>query len=464
MAEIVVMPKLGNTVETCLIVDWQKQEGDSVEQGDILCTVETDKAAVDVESTAGGVLRKILYSEGEEVPVLLPIAVVGTPGEDIGSLLSEIAASGTEKISDEMPPLEEKTGKPVIEPLKGMGTEHQGEKTSLNANTVQRDSGSFFASPRAKNLAVHEGMHLSAIAGSGPHGRIIERDVKGNLSSVAPATAAAIDQLKAEGGTRPVKGSGIGGRVMRADIGTAAAGGSKTGGAECQSVVEVPLKGVRKVIADTMLRSVTTTAQFTLHTHANAENLKVLRERLKKSPESYGLSKISLNDLVMFAVIKTLKEHPEMNAHFLGDRIVRYSAVHLGIAVDTPKGLMVPVAKNVQNLSLKEFSDYAKNLYRSISMGDILPDDLSGSTFTVTNLGGLGIEKFTPVLNIPEVAILGVCTIEPKAVYAGSEIVFKPSIGLSLTINHMAVDGAPAARFLQTLCFAIENIDLLTAL
>nr|MDA3940366.1 2-oxo acid dehydrogenase subunit E2 [Spirochaetia bacterium] len=205
-------------------------------------------------------------------------------------------------------------------------------------------------------------------------------------------------------------------------------------------------------------------AQLTLNSSANVENLLKLRKRLKNSSDSLGLKRISVNDLVMFAVVKTLKNYPELNAHFLGDKIIQYGNINLGIAVDTERGLMVPVVKNVQNLSLKDFARGNRDVYDRINENTILPDELIGATFTVTNLGSLGIESFTPVLNIPEVAILGVNNIQLKPIMKDGEVVHESFIGLSLTFNHQATDGAPAARFLQSLSQNIKDIDILMAL
>lgn len=452
MAEIVVMPKLGNTVETCLIVEWLKEEGDRIESGDVLCTVETDKAAVDVESSANGTLLKILYVEGDEVPVLIPIAVVGESGEDISALLSNFSKNGSREGEAE-------------QELQANGVERRDEETSVeSAADLQPDteapSGSGSISPRARKLAELHMIDGSSLPGTGPKGRVIERDVLKKISSLTPITAAAKEELNKQGGTRPAEGTGIGGRITLTDLPSAPI--EKT--TKVSGEREIPVQGIRKVIAGAMLKSVTTTAQFTLHGSADATNLMTLRKRLKTSAEELGLRSVTINDLVMYAVIKTLKKFSFINAHLLNDRIVEYENINLGIAVDTKRGLLVPVVKNVENLTLKQFADRAGTLYEKISTNEILSDELSGSTFTVTNLGNLGVEQFTPVLNIPEVAILGVCSIQPKAVYVDDEVVFRPHIGLSLTINHMAVDGAPAGRFMQALGNNIRDIDFIMAI
>jgi pyruvate dehydrogenase E2 component (dihydrolipoamide acetyltransferase) len=220
---------------------------------------------------------------------------------------------------------------------------------------------------------------------------------------------------------------------------------------------------VRKVIAERMLQSLQTTAQLTLNASADARALQVLRKRLKESPEAMGLRGITINDLVLFAVARTLPAFPGLNALFTGAEIHQYRSVNLGIAVDTPKGLMVPVVRGADALSLRQLSAEAKRLATACQAGKIMPDELAGGTFTVTNLGAFGVESFTPVLNPPQVGILGVSGIQLKPVEVGDKVKFVPHLGLSLTINHQVVDGAPAARFLQALGQAIAAIDLLLA-
>lgn len=450
MADQILMPKLGNSVETCLITEWFKKEGDSISIGDVICTVETDKAAVDVESTVSGIVLKLLYSEGEEVPVLKPILIVGEPGEDISLVDTSVPDDASAKT--ETVPVAD-TPEPGNVPFK--------TKPEPVITTEKSESG--FSSPRARNLASGKGIDITTISGTGPSGRIIERDVLKMSKGSAPASAAAIEKMLKSGGIRPAVGSGIGGRVVISDITSSQTDLNVELSAEGEQKV-IPVKGVRKIISELMLKSITTTAQLTLNSSANAENLLALRKRLKNSSESLGLNRVSVNDLIMFAVVKTLKDYPELNAHFLGDKIVRYSNVNLGIAVDADRGLMVPVVKNVQNLSLKDFASHNRAVYARINENTILPDELTGATFTVTNLGSLGIESFTPVLNIPEVAILGVCNIQLKPILKDGEVIHESHIGLSLTFNHQALDGAPAARFLHRLCLNIKDIDLLIAL
>ncbi len=227
---------------------------------------------------------------------------------------------------------------------------------------------------------------------------------------------------------------------------------------------EIRVTGVRKLIAERMLASLTTTAQLTLNSSADARSLQEFRARFKESPETMGLRGVTINDMVLFAVSRALLQHPDLNAHFTGDMIRQFADVDLGFAVDTPRGLMVPVIRNAGNLGLRAIAAQAARLAGACREGRITPDELAGGTFTVTNLGGLGVESFTPVLNPPQVGIIGIGSIVPRAAQGpGASISFIPQIGLSLTINHQAVDGAPGARFLQTLAGHIARFDLLLA-
>jgi pyruvate dehydrogenase E2 component (dihydrolipoamide acetyltransferase) len=212
-----------------------------------------------------------------------------------------------------------------------------------------------------------------------------------------------------------------------------------------------------------MLASLQNTAQLTLNASADARSILGYRSKCKAAPEEAGVGGISINDVVLYATVKTLGEFPELNAHYLGDKIVEFQNIHLGFAVDTPRGLMVPVIRYANLMTLKQLSAEAKRLAMACIEGTIDPDALGGGTFTVTNLGAAGIESFTPVLNAPEVGILGVCAIQPKPVMNGSEVEFVPHMGLSLTFDHCAADGAPAARFLVSLKQKLAAFELTLA-
>jgi pyruvate dehydrogenase E2 component (dihydrolipoamide acetyltransferase) len=460
MAHILIMPRQGNTVESCILVSWKVKDGDSVDPDTPVCDVETDKATFEVPAGTAGTVLKLLWTEGDDVPVLKPIAVIGKPGEDWSAALASADKSAAEALA---PAPETPAQQTAPAPAEASALKNSGPGLSGQA-----------VSPRARRLAEREGLPLTGIGGTGPGGRIIERDILAALQN-APALTAAAKAAGGRSGPLPAVGTGIAGRVSAADLAAAAvspASGLKDAGGQNAppdfgegAIAESPIKGIRKVISDRMLKSLAETAQLTLNSSAPALRMQKLRERLKSSAESLGLSKVSVNDLILFAVSRTLPQFPYMNAHKVGEVLKTFERVHLGMAVDTPRGLMVPVIRNANLLSLRQISGEAKRLAGACQTGIVKPDELSGSTFTVTNLGSLGITSFTPILNAPEIGILGVCGVELKPVPgANGETAFAPHIGFSLTINHQVVDGAPAARFLKALGDAVSDIDLLLAL
>ncbi len=465
MATPVMLPRQGQSVETCLIIEWKKKVGDKVAAGEVLCEVETDKAAFEIEAPAAGVLLGIFFPEGEDVPVLTNIAAIGEEGENVDALNTgvptetetppQVGADGPAALPTQAPPNVGAADGPqaLCEPI--------GES---EASTMPRfpaapaTAGAGAVSPRARGLAAESGVNLAAIAGTGPGGRIIERDVRQAVAAgpmLTPTARAAVGA----GGAVPQAGTGIGGRVRAADLAAAPAAGTE------DKITEVKVKGIRKLIAERMHSSLQTTAQLSMNTSADATAMLNLRKKLKASPEEMGLSKITINDLLLVAVARTLPAFPELNALFQNNTVYRYATVHLAFAVDTARGLMVPVIRHANLLTLMQIASAAKALAKACIEGGINPDDLQGGTITVSNLGALGIESFTPILNAPQVAVLGVGKIGLKPVQTdGGEVDFVPHIGLSLTINHMVVDGGPAARFLAALGDALANIEVYLAL
>ncbi|MBS5722931.1 MAG: 2-oxo acid dehydrogenase subunit E2 [Actinomyces sp.] len=442
MATIVVMPQLGNSVESCIIVEWMIAEGDTVSVDQTLASIETDKSTMEVPSTAEGTVLKLLWEEGDEVPVKDPLIIVGEPGEDISGLVPGGDAAPAEADA----PAEQAAAPEAAAP----------------AFATERATGA--VSPRARALAASNGVDASAIAeGSGPHGRVIERDVAAAIAAGPVLTSAA-----RAAGVNAAEGTGIGGRVSVADAGRtaeaapAAAVAAPAAAADFPGAsTSAPLKGVRKVVAKRMMESLTSTAQLTLNTTANAAGILAMRKKVKNADESLGLNKITLNDLVCFAVSRTLLKYPVFNAHLEDGVLTEFEQVHLGFACDTPRGLLVPVIRSAQALGLKAFSDEAKRLAGGAIDGSLSPDFLSGGTFTVSNIGSFGIETFTPVINLPQTAILGVGAITPRpTVAADGTIGVEQRINLSLTIDHQVIDGADGARFLRDLVAAIENIDV----
>jgi pyruvate dehydrogenase E2 component (dihydrolipoamide acetyltransferase) len=443
MAKVVIMPRQGISVESCIITKWMKSVGDAVKPGDILFSYETDKAAFDEEAQDEGILLYRFHDEGDDVPCLEPVCIIGEAGEDISDLLGSASA-----------------GIPADEPAPA--AQEPPDEAPATAKSAPVRGETVKASPRARRQAERLGVAIDDASPSGPDGRVIERDVLALHRQGAAATKAAAGAPAAQ-----LAGTGIGGRVTAADRTAPAPEAQPAAAPAAPAAVaayeDKPLPQIRKVIARTMHSSLSQMAQLTHHTSFDATAILAYRERLKASAEAMGLPNITLGDIVSFAVSRVLPHHPDLNAHLLdGGVIRRFSGVHLGLAVDTDRGLMVPTLFDADKMSLAAIAAHTKELAAACRSGSVSPDALTGGTFTVTNLGTLGVEMFTPVINPPQTGILGVCSIvyRPRKGRDGA-IEFYPAMGLSLTYDHRALDGSPASRFLRELCDALEHFDVL---
>ena len=444
MATQVLVPPLGQTVDTVTLVTWYKGEGEVVAQGEMLFAIETDKATLDVEAPASGVLRRVTAQPGDGVKVLSPIALIAAPDE-------------------------------VVE---GKG-----------------DGRRIFISPRARRLVEEHGIPLAALQPTGPEGAIVERDVRAYLDAQAvpstllrtspstllrtspstgftpsrpvlslvegaeglrpsPAITPVARRVAEEAGLdwRTLAGSGPRGRITRDDVARAL---SKV---EREVIEEIPLRSVRAVIAERMLGSVTATAHVTLTAEADATALVDLRRQLVED----GVS-VSYNDLFLYILGRALRDHPRLNASLEGDAIKVWRRIHVGLAVDTDRGLLVPAVQDVDRKGLLRIAGETQSLIERARAGQCTPEELSGGTFTLTNLGMFGIDAFTPIINLPECAILGVGRIKTQPVMAGDDVVGRQMVWLSLTFDHRLVDGGPAARFLQRVVQLVERPHLLMA-
>lgn len=465
MAHEVILPKQGQSVETCLILNWKKKVGDPVQEGEVLVEVETDKAAFEVTAPAGGILLKIFHQEGEDVPVLSALAMIGQAGEE----LAEPQPQG---------PKSQEQAKAVGATQAAAAQARAAQAQAIAGPALAAGKSMIPISPRAWRLAEKLGLSPEEVAaavpqgkGSGPGGRLLEQDVQRVLAArgASPGIEARPRAVAAEAAAAPA-GKPAAEKRPAAEAAATAPGRPAAPGAVFLAaaefpgpVTELPVKGVRKIIAERMLASLQTTAQYTLNASANAEILVAYRQKLKESPEELGLVSITISDMINFVAAQVLARHAELNCHFIEGKILQFQRVHLAFAVDTPRGLIVPVIRNAGYMTLRQIALEAARLRQACLEGTVTLDLLAGGTFTVTNLGVLGVESFTPVINPPQVAILGVGGIQLKPVQGENEVSFKPHIGLSLTANHQVVDGAPAARFLQQLCQAIESFGLLLA-
>ena len=410
-----VRAPLAQPGETRTIIAWTKEIGDPVSAGEPICEVETDKATVEIESQTDGVLVAKLFEVGAEIPEDGPIAMVGDPDE-IGAAEIGMADAAAEP-GDAAPP------EPAVPPEPAAAPAPQPAAPRRLA-----------VSPRARKRAAELSVTLAGLTGTGPRGRIIERDVlaAGVLAAGALAAGAAAQPAAPE----PAAADQV-----------------------------IPVRGARRLVAERMHASLRDTAQLTMTSYADATRLLQLRAAFKTADPQFEMSGVTLNDLLLFAVARTLTEHPEINATCRdgesGLEIVRSAAVHLAFAVDTPRVLMVPVIRDAAGLRVRELSKRAADLAERCREGSIAPAELSGGTFTVSNLGSFGVESFTPILNPPQAAILGVGAVSWRPI---GEQAVQQQIALSLTIDHRLIDGAPAARFLQTLCARIAELDVLLAL
>ena len=407
MAIPVTMPKQGQSVETCIITRWFKAPGDRVEEGDILFSYETDKAAFEMEAPAAGILLETFFDDGAEVPVLVNVAVIGTPGEKIKSFYPG---------NEPSPGMKSQSKEEIRDPASSQDTSEKLTSPPSSDNRIR-------ISPRAKRLAEEKGINYKDIRGSGPNNRIIISDIENMLA-----------------GRTPLKG---------------------TAPEEETEYAEQPLSNVRKLIARSMHTSLQSAAQVTHHMSADVRQLLDARRKIKEELASgTGKQDITLNDMICWCVVRALGKFPEMNGHFMGETIRIFNSVHLGFAVDTVRGLMVPAVKNADGMDMAQLSLELKSAADACRKGNIDPELIqsSAASFTVSNLGSYGVEMFTPVINLPQVAILGICTIINRPADLGNNTFgFIPYIGLSLTYDHRAVDGGPATLFLQEIKGQIEN-------
>lgn len=404
MSTEVVIPPLGQTVDTVILVTWYKSEGDVVTEGEPLFAIETDKATLDVEAPASGELRQVSAQPDDEVKVLTPIALIASPGEALGTPQPAMTPGSTlrEDVSLRAP--------------NQTGTDEEDRK----------EGGRIFISPRARRLVEEHNVPLTALQATGPEGAIIERDVQAYLSSSPEAIATSEGTVVA---------------------------------ASANEVAEtIPLRGVRAVIAKRMLESATNTASVTLMSEADATRLVELRQQLGED----GV-KVSYNDLLLYILARALRDHPRLNSSLEGEVIKTWQRIHIGLAVDTDRGLLVPVVRDVDCKRLSEIAEETQLLAERARAGKCTLDELTGGTFTLTNLGMFGIDMFTPIINLPECAILGVGRIKARPVVVEDAIVARQMVRLSLTFDHRVVDGAPAARFLQRVVRLMERPHLLIA-
>lgn len=410
MSTVVTMPQKGLTEESAVIAEWYVKEGDTVTVGAPLFAIETGKATIDVEAEVAGTVLGIFCADGDDVAIMAPVCVIGEPGESFERPASAAPAAPAAPAAE---------AAPVAAPV---------AVEAPKAQIVNDNQG--FASPRAKAAAARAGVDWHDAAPTGAEGRVIEKDIADLVSGkTAPKKAAAIAAAAAEEEFTIVKNSGI-----------------------------------RKVIAQNMHDSLAGMAQLSMTAYFDCAELFEYRAKVKAMGTKLGYPNISINDMILFAVSRVVLDYPLFNAHFSDKETKLFNHVHVGVATNTDRGLMVPTLKYADLKSLTEISTEAKELSNACRENTISPEQLSGGTITVTNLGNNGISSFTPVINPPQTAIIGVCSPEWRVrPDANGNMEMYHAMGISLTFDHRAVDGAPAAEFLHNFCERLENFSLLLA-
>ena len=468
MAEIIIMPKLGFNMNEGKLVQWYKSEGEEITKGEPLFSVETDKTNMDIEATSDGVVKKLLIEEGDQIPVTLPIAVIGYADEDVSAAVADakaqLAAGGADVSDvDEAAAVAEQAEAPA--------------ETKTPAAAPKTADGLIKITPRARRVAAENDLAVEdlTIEGTGWQGGICEKDILEYLASnKVKATPVAAAMAKAEGiDLADIRGTGVNGKVMKEDVEKVIAAAKKAvAAAEDQAPAgageitpdgkeigeKVPYAGVRKVIGDRLAESKFTAPHLYFTQKVNMEDVLALRKKVNEVQDK----KTSVTDFIAKAVIMTRKKYPEMNSSLVGETIERYKSINLGIAVASPTGLIVPNIKNSQDMSVVEISTASTPLFDKARAGKLAVDEYAGGTFTISNLGMFGIENFTAIINPPEVGILSISSTkdEPFVVTkedGTKEIQIKPMMNIQLTVDHRIIDGLLAAQFVTNVKNLLEN-------
>ncbi|MXV76803.1 2-oxo acid dehydrogenase subunit E2 [Candidatus Poribacteria bacterium] len=445
------MLQMDQTMTKGKIGKWLISEGDTVTEGQPLLEIETDKVVHEQESPADGVIAQLCAEEGSNVPVNALLAVIAAPGEKVERV--EVEA---DIVSEQPKP--DKAAKPRT-------TQQTPKKTE--SQTPSQTTEHIKVSPAAQQLAEKLNIDLTHVKPSGPGGRILESDVHRYIEARGPSPSIAT-RLKASPLARrlakefgldltTIDGSGPDGRIVRDDV-LHASKEITTSVLQPEPIIE--LTGIRKIIADRMTMSLQTNASVTLHTEVDATQLGELRTLFNDELQKRDIS-ITYTDLIVKITAKALQEHPRLNATLIDEGIQMLTDINIGVAVALEDGLVVPVIRNADQIGLAEISEQVKTLAEKARNNQLTPGELQGGTFTLTNLGNFGVDTFTPIINPPECAILGVGRIVKKPAVYNDEITIRNIMTLSLTFDHRIVDGAPAAHFLQTVSKYINNPYLL---
>ena len=423
----IIMPRLSDTMEEGTLAAWLKQPGDQVQRGDVLAEIETDKATMELEAFEEGVLQQILVKEGETVPIGQPIAIVGAGGA------SAPAAAPAQPAPGAAPPSPAEQAAKIETTPEVETSTAAAEAAAASAAAPAAAGEPVKASPMARAIARDQGIDLSTVTGSGPGGRVVKADVEalaaGDGGRAAPAAAPAAPAVKAPAAAQPAPGA---------------------------DVEEIPLTSMRKTVARRLVESMQSAPHFYLTIQVDVEALLGLRAELNQRLADEGV-KLSVNDLLIKACAVTLRAHPDINVSWAGDKILRHRRVHVGIAVAVDGGLIVPVVRDTDQKSVSQISKDAKALIERARIGKLRPEDYTGGTFTISNLGMFGIDQFTAVINPPEAAILAVGTTSEEPIVRDGQLATRQRMKLTLSIDHRALDGATGAQFLAALKATLEE-------
>lgn len=475
MAEIIIMPKLGFNMSEGKLVKWYKNEGDPIAKGEPVFAIETDKTSIDIEATSDGVFRKRFIEEGESVEVTLPIAIIADAEENIDSLISDV----NRQLNRAEPSIISEKSEPA-----GVAVSAPAVPAAESAAAC---GGRMKITPRARRTAAEHGIDIVKlnIAGTGYEGGICEKDILDYLDSAKVRISPVAAKMAEAQGINPadIRGSGANGKILKRDmessgkpalasqpspsspVSEAAAAASESQiTADGKEILEiVPYSGVRKIIGDRLAQSKFTAPHLYFTQKVNLDKLLEIRKQINGAQEK----KTSVTDYIAKAVIKCLQKFPDMNESLEGDRIIKYKSVNLGIAVAAPGGLIVPVVKNANHKTVVEISKESSVLFDKARNGKLRPDEYTGGTFTISNLGMFGIENFTAIINPPEVGILAISATkdEPlvvKDTNGSKSVEIRPMMNITLTVDHRVIDGLLAAQFVTEVKRLLENpIELL---
>ena len=451
MAEVIIMPKLGFNMDEGELVKWHKQTGDTVKKGEILFEINTDKTTMPVEATADGTVLKIMLGEGEFADVFTPIAVLGEPGEDADAVLA--AENGAGGAGDAQSGSDADAEAKAVQPETGAAAAVQSQPSALPEGLKLR------LTPKAQRLVKEENLSLESLAGiegTGFQGGITYRDIKASPLARKEAELLNVD-------LSGVQGTGAGGKIMKADVKAAAGSAASAAAApetdpDLQIASITPYKGIRKIIGDKLAHSKFTAPHLYFTDAVDTTNLTAFRKELNESSEV----KIAVSDLLVMAACKALKKFPGINVTLKDDKIITYKSINIGTAVAGDNGLVVPVIKNTQTKSLTEVAGENRELVRRAKEGKLTPDEYSGGTFSISNLGMFGIGNFTAIINAPEAAILSVSSVRKVPVVLTDEegndiIAIRPMMNIQLSVDHRLIDGLLASQFVEYMKELLEN-------